>query len=422
VITKLQNFIITNKLVIKNFTWLALLQIANYLIPLLIIPYVVRALGPEVFGKVSYAQNIIFYFTIIINYGFDYSATQAIAVNKHDKEKVSNIFWTVSATKAVLFCISFISMLVVTFSVSEISNIKNLVFSAFLINIGYVLFPIWYYQGIEKMSLITLFNFLIKVIGAFLIFTFVKKSGDGILYLTILSFAFILVGLISFLYTIRSQQFLSPTKIERKVIYTGFPIFLNNIFSNSYSAMGLTMLAFFADDYALGVYSGAYRLIIAILMIISYPLNTAIFPRLSKEFAISFRTGFESYKKYFIAVFIISLSIGVLIFFMSDFITAIILGNELLASAEVLKIFSVLPLLVMTASMLTVQGLYTLKLQKYAPYCGFTILSISIVTNYFLISNFGIFGAAYGYIISELLEIAIVSSLLILKIRKIKQQ
>lgn len=419
---KLHGFISSNKLVINNFTWLALLQIANYLIPLLIIPYVVRVLGPDVFGRVSYAQNIIFYFTIFINYGFDYSATQAIAINKHNKEKIANIFWTVSLTKAVLFCISFVAMLVISFSVSEISNIKNLVFSAFIINIGYVLFPIWFYQGIEKMSLITLFNFLIKVIGALLIFLFVNNTNDAFFYLLILSFAFILVGLISFLYTIRTQNFTAITQIERKVIYTGFPIFLNNIFSNSYSAMGLTMLAFFADDYALGVYSGAYRLTIAILMIVSYPLNTAIFPRLSNDFAISFRTGIQSYKKYFVVVLILSFIVGLVLFLFSDFITHIVLGPELSDSADVLKVFSILPMLVMTASMLTVQGLYTLKLQKYAPYCGFTILSISFVVNYYLIGNYGIFGAAYGYIISEILEITIVSTLLILKIRKIKQQ
>ncbi|MBO7635291.1 MAG: oligosaccharide flippase family protein, partial [Paludibacteraceae bacterium] len=66
--------------ILGNMASLSLLQIANYLIPIIVIPFIVRSLGVETVGKVSYAQNIIQYFTILITFGFDYSATRQIAI------------------------------------------------------------------------------------------------------------------------------------------------------------------------------------------------------------------------------------------------------------------------------------------------------------------------------------------------------
>ena len=71
-----------------NIASLGMVQIANYLIPVIIVPFVIRALGVEAFGKASYAQNIVAYLTILVNFGFDYSATQDVAINRDDKEKL----------------------------------------------------------------------------------------------------------------------------------------------------------------------------------------------------------------------------------------------------------------------------------------------------------------------------------------------
>ncbi len=55
----------------KNMTALGVLQIANYLIPLLVLPVVSRVLGATLFGSVGYAQNIVSYLTLLVNFGFE---------------------------------------------------------------------------------------------------------------------------------------------------------------------------------------------------------------------------------------------------------------------------------------------------------------------------------------------------------------
>ena len=87
---------------------LSVLQIANYLIPLLVLPVVSRVLGATLFGSVGYAQNIVTYLTLLVNFGFEYSATRQIALAGDDAEKKRHIFWSVLTVKSGLLVLSFV--------------------------------------------------------------------------------------------------------------------------------------------------------------------------------------------------------------------------------------------------------------------------------------------------------------------------
>lgn len=417
-ITKINDIIQTNSQVLKNMTWITVLQFANYLIPLLIIPYIVRVLGTDIFGKVSYAQNIIAYLTIVVNYGFEYSATQEIALNKNDKGKVNSIFWSVTRFKALLLLLTFFVLVILAFTFDKVREERMLYFYAALINVGFVLFPTWFFQGIEKMGKMTIFNFTIKLFGAILIVIFIRSAANYQNYLLILSLSYVLIGIISFIYVIKHYN-LRPNKISDKgAIKKGLPIFLNNIFATLYTAAGLTMLGFFVSDSQIGIYSGAYRIIMAVLMITSIPISIALFPTMSRKFNESLDEGLRFYKKSILIAGSFALLCSVGIFIFSELLVTILLGDGFEDSVIILRIFSALPFLVIIASMFTVQGMYGLQLQKYAPYIGFTVGILSILLNYFLIRTYGLYGAAWSYVLAEILEIILVLSLLVYKLNK----
>ncbi|HCT6486991.1 TPA: oligosaccharide flippase family protein, partial [Klebsiella pneumoniae] len=73
------------KNIFSNFIFLFLLQIANYLLPLLTVPYLVRTIGIANVGLLAFAGAVCTYFQIITDFGFNLSATRQVSINRSNK-------------------------------------------------------------------------------------------------------------------------------------------------------------------------------------------------------------------------------------------------------------------------------------------------------------------------------------------------
>ena len=411
-----------NRQVLKNMTWLTVLQFANYLIPLLIIPYIVRVLGVEIFGKVTYAQNIISYFTLTINFGFDYSATREIAINKADKNARERIFWSVIKQKTILLLLSFAGLLILHFTFSRVNDDFTLYLFIFLMNVGVVLFPAWFFQGMEEMGKMAICNVLIKGGGLILTLFLVKSSADYLAYPLLTSLAYVIFGAGAIIYVIKHydiQYTKSDKAVDKNIFSKSLPIFLNNLFVSGYTIANLTILGFYHSNQDIAIYGGAQKIIMAILMLTSMPINIAIFPRISREFELSQVNGLRILKKTVLGVGLISIILCIFTYVLSSLFVNILLGSEFSGSINLLKLFSVLPFLVIIASLLTVQGLYGMGLQKYAPFVGLFIGIFSIVLNIIYIPTYGTVAAALIWIAAQIIEVILVGTILFMYSKKL---
>ena len=111
-----------NKTVLVNFSYLSILQIFTIVFPLLTYPYLLRVVGLELYGVLVFAQTIISYVSLVINFGFNMSGARNVAVYKGDKERLSQIVSSIYLCKFILWLICLIVYLSV---ISIFSFFKN---------------------------------------------------------------------------------------------------------------------------------------------------------------------------------------------------------------------------------------------------------------------------------------------------------
>lgn len=168
------------KTLVENFSYLTLLQLCNLLIPLVTYPYLINTLGKDLYGITVYSQAIISYLAIFVNWGFNISATKSISINRDNIEKVNEIVSVVYLVKTSLLIIVF-GLLFLMFLFPEIRKYRLLYILSMWQCVYECLFPVWFFQGIEKMKYIALFSFIGRLIFVSLIFLCVTTPKDYLL-------------------------------------------------------------------------------------------------------------------------------------------------------------------------------------------------------------------------------------------------
>ena len=147
------------------------------------------------------------------------------------------------------------------------------------------------------------------------------------------------------------------------------------------------------------------------------PINIAIFPSVGRKMAESKEEGIRYLKHVGIYIVATAMVISLLSLLFSPLLVKILLGSLFTESIPLLRVFCCMPLLVITASVCTVQGLYGLGYQRYAPWMGLSVGIVCILLNFQLIPIWGIYGAAISWIIAEILEIGISGGIVMYKSR-----
>lgn len=273
------------KALASNFGYLMIMQVAGYIFPLLTIPYLARIIGVEGFGKIAFAAAIIVWFQTITDWGFSYTATRDVARNRDNLEKVSEIFSNVLWAKILLASISFILLYILTEFIPYLKENQILLFITFMLVPAKILFADWFFQAIEKMKFITIFDLISKAVFTACIFIFVKEKSDFILQPLFLSLGSILVGLVSFyLITFRWKVkiFAPEYKEIIKTIKNSKDVFINSIMPNLYNSFSLVLLGFVSGSAANGVLDAGSKFSNIAQQFINI-LSRVFFPLLSRK-------------------------------------------------------------------------------------------------------------------------------------------
>jgi PST family polysaccharide transporter len=393
----------SNKVLFKNFTSLSVLQISNYLFPLITLPYLVRVLGPEKYGLVNFATAFATYFTFITDYGFNLSATQETSINRNNTKRVSEIFSSVFTLKMFLFLFSTLIFFTIILIIPFFKENLILFIVTFFGVLGTALFPLWFYQGIEKMKYISIISVSVRSITTVLIFIFIQTENDFIKLAGINTLTQFAIGIIGLLWAINKfgLKYKFPTVfLFKQQLKNGWNLFLSTVSINLYTTSNIFILGLFAPANIVGYYAAADKIRMAFQGILS-PMSQSVFPYVNKLLSESYERFISFNKKLFKIALTIGALISLLLFLFAEPLVNIILGKDYQSSIMVLKIIAWLPLVIFLSNVLGIQTMLPLNKQKNFALILFFAAMINLALSFILVPQLFEIGTSISVLITE---------------------
>lgn len=319
------------KVILINFASLSQLQGVTYLLPIIILPYLFRVIGAEKFGLISFAQAFVQYFMILTDYGFGISATKEISLYRNEHVRVCEIFSSVMAVKIAL---AFLSLLILGSIVYFIPRFRNdwLVYVlSFGAVVGNTIFPVWFFQGQEKMKYIADVNIFGGILFVLFIFLFVKGPQDYLMVPLIYSSIFLITGILGQYIVFRrfGVSFRFPGyKNFQQQLKAGWDIFISIVAINAYTTTRVFTLGLLTNNVITGFYSIAEKIASLFQTFPLISFSQALFPRLSEIFQRNKAKAFKIMQRIQQITVNISLICLPLVFIFAHLIVRVFCGGD----------------------------------------------------------------------------------------------
>lgn len=207
-----------NLKIVENYFFMTALQLLSSLFGILIYPYVIRSLGAESYGQYVFALSITTYFITFISFGFSLPATKMIAQNKHNQAIKSDVVSSIFTAKLYLGILSAVVFSILLLTLPFMMQNRWIYIICFAQIIGEMLFPSWYFQGVQKMKVVTFIQLGFRILSLPFIVMLVKTPSDCLLFVSINTLTVILGGIAANIILIRYEklklQIITLTKLK----------------------------------------------------------------------------------------------------------------------------------------------------------------------------------------------------------------
>jgi PST family polysaccharide transporter len=390
------------KRLMSNMASLFTLQGANYVLPLVTLPYLVRVLGPEKFGLIAFAQAFIQYFVVATDYGFNLSATRDVAVHRDDPEKLGEIVSAVMSIKVTLF---FAGALLLSLLVAFIPTFHThwaLYLIVYLTVMGATLFPTWLFQGLERMKDITWMNMGTRLLTTAAIFIFIHDPQDYVIAAGIQSVPVLLAAVPAWtvLRNARRISWRIPRfNSIRDQLHSGWHVFLSTAAINVYTSSNTFVLGLIAGPAAVGYFSAANKVVQAAVHVLLSPVSLTIYPHISTLAAQSKESALVFIRRILPYTALAGLVLSFGLWVAAAPIIHLVLGFQYNNSIVILQWLALIPFLLALNNVFGIQTMLTLGMNRTFSH----ILLTSAFVNIVMVIPFSIFFSGEGAAISMLI-------------------
>lgn len=376
----------------------------NYLVPLLVLPYLLRILGPVGYGAIVFSQSLVVYMRILTDFGFNLSATREISIARDSPVQLAKIFWSTLTAKVCLLVVGVVTLLPSVLLVPFLRAHASVIAVSGLALCGSVLMPQWYFQGLERIRDIAIIQVACNLFMMAGVFLFVHTPADELNAAAILAFPTLLAGGISLVvvrltHAVRWHR--PRVRDVGQTLTSSWHLFVSGAATSLYVNSNVFLIGLICGDYQVALYGLANRIAVAGTAVLS-PIVQASFPRASLLFDRSIAEGVAFTRRLSGYIAVISVALSVFLLSFANQIVTALGGARFAGAVPVVRIMGLLPIAIgaaMVFSQLVMVNVgMTRRLSQIYMIAG--VLSLVLLPP--LAMRFGAAGGAVSLVVVEI--------------------
>ncbi len=341
------------------------LQYSRFVLPLMVMPYLSRILGPDAYGRVFLSISFGMMLSLGIEFGFYLSATREIAKHVDDENRVATTLANVLSAKLILILIASAVVLIASMYVAQFRQYPAFAYAGLAYAIAYGMSPMWYYRAIEKMRMQTGLEIGGQCVAILLVFILVRAPGDALLVPIFQATGAALAALLGYAVLYRKIPFLRPTLTGGiNAIQSGWTVFLFCSFCTLYSSAAVLLVGILLAPSQVAFFGLGDKLFSAITASIFGPFEITIFPRMNYLLAHAPDKALKLAKTGLTLLLGASLAITCSALIAAPFLVRNLFGMNFEPAAYILQIFSLSLPLIAINQILGMQCMLPLRMDR----------------------------------------------------------
>ncbi|MGJ5813194.1 oligosaccharide flippase family protein [Paludibaculum fermentans] len=339
-------------------------QAMNFAVPLLTLPYLTRTLGPSAWGALVFAEAFARYSAMLVEYGFQLSATREIARTRHDPAQRAAHIGGVLGGQLLLAAAALCAIPPLLLWSTPFQGRGPLLWTALAWGLALAASPLWYFQGMGRMKVMATIDITAKIIAAAGLFLLVRHPGDEGRAVALQASMAICSTLSGFLLVARETALPRPSAAAGwAALRSGFSMFLFRSAVSLYTTANVLILGLFAASASVGIFGAAERLIRAAMASFA-PLNQTFFPRISYLMEHDPAAARRTTRASALIMLVLGLALGLFLAAAAPWIVAFLLGPRYEAAIPILRVLALLAPLVAISNVLGIQWMLPLGLER----------------------------------------------------------
>lgn len=329
--------------VVRNSAALYGVQVCRKVFPLITIPYLAHALGVEGWGQVAFVLSLGEILSLIVEFGFNLSATRAIAQERDSQSACSGIAAGVLGSQILLGLAAAGAMAVAATLVPVLRQEPQLAVFGLCYGLAQGLTPLWFFQGFERLGAAAALEVTGKTAMLAGVFWFIREPSDAPYAVAIqatTTAGTTLVGLAIALSTLGLRM---PTVgLVKEALRRGWPMFLFRSAESLFGVGNAFILGLFAPAAVVGNFAIAEKISRSFFGLLN-PIRESLFPRLSSLAANSQAAATQLAQLGSVVMVLLGLGLSATLLIFAPQFVQLLAGSEFVEAVTVLRILSPLP-------------------------------------------------------------------------------